>query len=130
MGDHCEQRNDSCRYVQCENGGKCFTRDDEPICECLGKDLYHGDRCQYRRTRLIVLQSVSKTFSWLSILILSSFALFIIMMDCLKYCFHIDLTENELNEIRRETVKKKKKHRPVIQKFVYVNPPLETIDEE
>jgi hypothetical protein len=48
-------------------------------------------------------------------------AMFVIIMDILKYCFGIDLTHKELEEVRRE--KRAKKRKPVIQRFVYVDAP-------
>jgi hypothetical protein len=51
-----------------------------------------------------------------------SVAMFVIIMDILKYCFGIDLTRKELEEVRRK--KRAKKRKPVIQRFVYVNGPL------
>jgi hypothetical protein len=48
-------------------------------------------------------------------------AMFIIIMDILKYCFGIDPTREELERIRQK--KREKKRKPVIQRFVYVNAP-------
>ncbi len=47
--------------------------------------------------------------------------MFIIIMDILKYCFGIDPTREDLERIRREKLRKKRK--PVIQRFIYVNAP-------
>jgi hypothetical protein len=46
-------------------------------------------------------------------------------MDILKYCFGIDPTKDELEKIRRAKAAKKVKRPPVIQKFHYVNAPLQ-----
>jgi hypothetical protein len=48
-------------------------------------------------------------------------AMFIVIMDILKYCFGIDPTRKDLERIRRK--KRAKKRKPVIQRFVYVNAP-------
>ncbi|CAF1128907.1 unnamed protein product [Rotaria sordida] len=48
-------------------------------------------------------------------------AIFVVIMDVLKYCFGIDPTRKELKRIQRE--KQAKKRKPVIQRFVYVNAP-------
>ena len=51
-------------------------------------------------------------------------ALFVIIMDLLKYVFRMDLTKDELKKVRRERrVKRRKPPRrpPVIQRFVYAN---------
>jgi hypothetical protein len=47
--------------------------------------------------------------------------MFIIIMDILKYCFGIDSTREDLERIRREKLRKKRK--PFIQRLVYVNAP-------
>jgi hypothetical protein len=48
-----------------------------------------------------------------------SVAMFIVIMDVLKYCFGIDPVDKERERIRRQ--KQAKKRKPVIQRFVYVN---------
>jgi hypothetical protein len=50
-----------------------------------------------------------------------SVAIFIIIMDILKYCFGIDPVREELEQIRRK--KQARKRKPVIQRFIYVNAP-------
>ena len=58
--------------------------------------------------------------------------MFVFVMDALKYCFGIDRTKDELDKIRRkkQTKKVKRRRRPVIQRFVYINaPPPRTTTE-
>ncbi len=57
----------------------------------------------------------------IAILVMVSAVTFIIIMDILKYYFGIDPVERERERIRR--AKRAKKHKPVIQRFVYVNAP-------
>lgn len=121
-GEHCDQRLNPCRHIQCENRGVCFPVGDQAICKCLGNNYYSGDRCQHRQKSLIIFQIISKSSATLSIIIISSFVLFIFMMDCLKYCVGIDPTREDLEEIQAEKKKKKKKQRPIVEKFIYVNP--------
>ena len=59
--------------------------------------------------------------AYIAILVLISAAMFIVIMDILKYCFGIDPVYEERERIRRK--KQAKKRKPVIQRFVYVNPP-------
>ena len=47
-------------------------------------------------------------------------ATFVVIMDILKYCFGIDPVADEREKLRREKNAKKRK-RPVIQRFIYVN---------
>jgi hypothetical protein len=55
-------------------------------------------------------------------------AMFVVIMDILKYCFGMDLTREELERYRREKQARKRK-RPVIQRFVYVNAPSESSEK-
>jgi len=48
-------------------------------------------------------------------------AMFVIIMDILEYCFGIDPVHEERERFQRE--KRKKKRKPVIQRFVCVNAP-------
>lgn len=44
-----------------------------------------------------------------------------VIMDILKYCFGIDLTHEDREQLREE--KRKRKRKPIIQRFVYVDAP-------
>jgi hypothetical protein len=89
-------------------------------CECLGES-YSGRHCEITTVKLKIYKIVSKSFAYIGIIALISVAMFIIIMDILKYCFGIDPVHEERKRIRR---KKRDKHRkPVIQRFVYVNAP-------
>jgi hypothetical protein len=52
---------------------------------------------------------------------MASVAMFIVIMDVLKYCFGIDPVHKERERRRRK--KRGKKLKPVIQRFTYVNAP-------
>jgi hypothetical protein len=52
---------------------------------------------------------------------MTSVAMFVIIMDILKYCFGIDPVSEERERIRRK--KRAKRRKPIIQRFVYVNTP-------
>lgn len=119
-GAHCELQVDLCQNFTCENQGVCVSRADHAACLCVGSGFYSGDRCEIVETKRIVLGVVAKSFSWLAILILICFALFIIIMDLLKYVFGIDPVEVERKKMREE---RRRRRRPVVQHFVYVNAP-------
>jgi hypothetical protein len=70
----------------------------------------------------LILKIVSKSFAYIAIIAISTVAIFIIIMDILKYCFGIDPTEEDRKYIRRQKRKKRRKL-PVIQRFIYVNGP-------
>lgn len=88
-------------------------RDSDYTCECLGDSFYFGHHCEQKTKRIMLLQIVSTSINYIAIAVMSSTAMFIIIMDILKYCFDIDPVEGEREKIRRR--------RPVIQRFVYVN---------
>ena len=53
---------------------------------------------------------------------MTSVAMFIVIMDILKYCFGIDPTREDLEMIRRE--KRAKNRKPhAMQRLIYVNAP-------
>jgi len=87
-------------------------------CECLGTN-YYGRHCEFLTTKIVVLKTISKSFGYIAIIALSTVAAFVIIMDILKYCFGIDPVERERDQLRRE--KRKKKKKPVVQIFHYVN---------
>ena len=81
---------------------------------------YSGRNYQITAVKIKIFRIVSKLFAYISIIAVITVAMFVIIMDVLKYCFGIDLTHEELEQYRREKQAKKRK-RPVIQRFVYVN---------
>jgi hypothetical protein len=119
-GKHCEIKVNHCENVTCENYGVCRPLFRDYSCECLG-DSYSGQHCEITATRIKIYQMVSKSFAYVAIIAMISVVMFVIIMDILKYCFGIDPTRDDLERIRRE--KRAKKRKPVIQRFIYVNPP-------
>lgn len=109
-----------CENVSCENGGKCISKYLNYSCECL-TDHYSGRYCEIVSKKLVVLQFVSKSFGYIAILFLVLIISFFVIMDILKYVFGIDPTKDELQRIRRAKALQRRKHRPIIQKFTYVN---------
>ena len=96
-------------------------------CHCLSGS-YSGRHCEVAATRVIILKIVSKSFAYIAIIAMAVVAMFVIVMDILKYCFGIDPVEEERERIRRE--KRPKKRKPVIQRFTYVNALPNTKTEE
>jgi hypothetical protein len=67
---------------------------------------------------------VSKSFAYIAIIAMASFALFIVVMDVLKYYFGIDVTNKESEESRRGKQKKTRKAAPIVLRFIYVDAPI------
>ena len=116
---HCQTMIDYCETARCKNKGVCRRLLGGYKCECLYG--YSGDHCEITATEIVVYKTISKSFAYIAIIAMVSVAMFIIVMDILKYCFGIDPTREELERIRRN--KQAKKRKPVIQRFIYVNPP-------
>ncbi len=64
--------------------------------------------------KIIIYEIVLKSFAYV--------AMFIVIMDILKYCFDIDPVHDKRKRMRRKRRAKKPKP-PVIQRFVYANRP-------
>ncbi len=119
-GDHCETKVNFCLNNTCQNNGVCHSLFMNYTCECLG-DSYSGRHCEITATKIKIYKIVSKSFAYVAIIALIIFAMFIIIMDILKYCFGIDPVHEERQRIRRQ--KQARKRKPVIQRYVYVNAP-------
>jgi len=122
QGAHCQHKIDYCQGVSCHDHGFCRSVPDKQtyICECFG-DSYYGEHCEHTSNKIYVKQVVSKSFAYVAILALCSVALFVLIMDILKYCFGIDPVDRERRRLQQEKKTKKRKHKPVIQRFTYVN---------
>jgi hypothetical protein len=114
----------SCRKDTCQNKGVCRPLLHGYKCECLGINYYSGDHCEITSKKVMIFKTMSKSFASVAIIAMAGAAMFIIIMDVMKYCFGIDPTREELERMRR------KKRKPVIQRFIYVNAPLPSIPEE
>jgi hypothetical protein len=109
-----------CESSPCLNKGVCHPLVGNYICNCLSGS-YSGRHCEIPAKRIIILNIVSKSIAYVTIIAMVSVAVFVVVMDILKYCFGIDPVEGERERIRRE--KRAKKRKPVIQRFIYVNAP-------
>lgn len=98
------------KNVVCENTGVGRPLLLNYKCECLG-DSYSGRHCENTAQKIITRKMVSKSFSYVAIIALTSVATFIIIMDILKYCFGIDPVETERERMRRKRQVKKPKRR-------------------
>ena len=119
-----------CYNITCQNRGVCQPSLLNYSCECLYG--YVGQYCETETTTLIIYQIVATSFAYVAIIAMSAVATFVVVMDILKYCFGIDPVERERERMRRE--RRAKKRKPVIQRFVYINPspteqPMATVAE-
>ena len=71
-------------------------------CTCLSDTLYYGNLCQYQTNKLKVKQALTRSFASIAIIALSLTCLFIVLMDILKYGFHIDPVQRERRRIQKQ----------------------------
>ncbi|UJR18357.1 hypothetical protein I4U23_005260 [Adineta vaga] len=131
QGIHCESMINYCNFknVTCLNNGVCRPLLLNYTCECLGNNYYVGRHCEITLKNIIIFKMISKSFSYIAIIAMITVALFIIIMDILKYGFGIDPVAEERKRIRQEKLMvKRRKH--IIQRFVYVNPPSEQLSTD
>jgi hypothetical protein len=118
-GVHCEIQTNYCVNVTCMNNGVCQPLFKNYTCECLGGS-YSGDHCEIISEKTELYGIVSKSFASVAIIVMISAAIFIIIMDVLKYYFDIDPVHNDRERIRRKKRKRKPKP-PIVLRYIYVN---------
>jgi uncharacterized membrane protein len=104
------------------NNGVCRSLFKNYTCECLG-DSYSGHYCEIISSKTQIYVIISKSFAYIAIIAMISVAMFVIIMDVLKYYFGIDPVQKERERFRRKKKNKQKKRTkpPVILRFTYVN---------
>jgi hypothetical protein len=127
-GTHCEIKINYCANVTCQNNGVCRPLLGSYKCECLGNS-FSGLHCEITAAHIVMRKAISKSFAYIAILAALIVVAFVVIMDVLKYCFGIDPTRDELEQIQRQKRAKKAK-RPVIIRHTYVHasPPVSTSD--
>ena len=112
-GDHCELSPDLCTNITCENRGICRTIGFAWKCFCFDTTLFYGHHCQYKSNKLKVLEVLSKSFAYVAIGVISATCTFIILMDVLKYVFHIDPVEFERENYRKRCEANRRNRTPI-----------------
>ena len=109
------------------NGAVCRPSFLNYSCECLTTS-YSGRHCEIVSTSLIIRQVISKSCSYIAMVVMIAVILFIVFMDILKYGFGIDSNKNDLARVRRMKAAKRHRRPPIIIRFNYVNaPPKESV---
>ena len=73
--------------------------------------------CEVTDKRLVTFQMVSRSFAYVAIIAIVGVAIFVVVLDILKYCFGIDPVDRKLR-----TTKSKKKKKPIqIIRFRYIH---------
>ena len=133
--DHCQTQINYCKNITCFKKGVCRPSLLNYTCLCLG-DSYSGRHCEITANKIVVRQTISKSFAYIAIIAIISVAIVIVTMDVLKYCFGIDPvgpTRAELQAAKRKKYKKKRKKPPKIVRYIYVHAPpqqpIATVEE-
>lgn len=136
QGDHCETMIDDCEKITCFNGGVCQPSLLNFTCRCLG-DSYSGRYCEIQASRITRLQTVSKSFAYIGIIMILMVAIFVVTLDVLKYCFGIDLAKPKGKDNEPKKKNKKNKRIGMAIRYIYVHEPpkvssmkIWTVDEE
>ncbi|CAF0966026.1 unnamed protein product [Adineta steineri] len=111
-GVYCELKVNLCGNITCENKGECETYDMHWKCVCLDSTLYYGDYCQFKTSKLEVKEILSKSFASIAIASLIVTCGFILIMDILKYFFHIDPVEYERETYRKRRDQRRRARKP------------------
>jgi hypothetical protein len=131
-GLHCESEVDICSNISCQNKGQCISSYGNWSCLCTNPTLYSGLYCQTESSSLRTKQMVSRSFAGIAIGCIVTVITFVLIMDILKYLFHIDpvdknfRTKKEKKENQRLQERRKKKihksKQPVIAvRFQYIH---------
>jgi hypothetical protein len=112
-GIYCELQVDFCANITCENRGMCQTVEMSWVCLCLDASLYYGDYCQYKTNKLKIREILSKSFAAVAIGAIVTTCTFVVIMDVLKYAFHIDPVEYDRESYRKRREARKRARQPV-----------------
>ena len=107
-GIHCELTINLCGNITCANRGLCQTINMTWKCTCLDSSLFYGDYCQFQTNFLLIRKALSRSFASVAITAIVSTCSFIVLMDILKYVFHIDpvKAERQRCQKRQEEIKR------------------------
>ena len=106
-GTYCELIIDLCGNITCANKGICQTINMAWQCTCLDSSLFYGDYCQFQTNFLLIRKALSRSFASIAITIIFSTCSFIVLMDILKYVFHIDPAKAERQRYRKRQEERK-----------------------
>jgi hypothetical protein len=90
----------------------CQTIENDWECRCLDPTLYYGDYCQFKSGALRLREILSKSFAAVAIGAIVTTCSFVVVMDVLKYAFHIDPVECERDSYRRRIELQRQARRP------------------
>ena len=94
VGVDCGTRVNHCADVTCLNNGVCRSSLLNYTCQCLGES-YSGRHCEVIASKTAIHSAVVRSLAYVAIIAMVAFAMFIVVMDMLKYCFGIDMASTD-----------------------------------
>ena len=132
-GLRCETMVNYCHNITCQNQGVCrpIFRDFQCVCSASS---YSGRYCEVVASSLIARKAASKAVAFIAIICVCIVLGFVVVLDVLKYIFHIDPARRVREQLRRRHIvqrKQKKKRPPVIirPKYIPRRSEIATIEE-
>lgn len=122
-GRRCQYKVNYCDNVSCENEGICRSLFRNYYCECLSGS-YYGRHCENVARRINILEIIAQSFAYIAIIAICTVALFVIIMDILRYGFDIGPKPKEV-KLKPKPIKRAPRQ---VQRFVYVNRPSDIVD--
>ncbi|CAF1198564.1 unnamed protein product [Adineta ricciae] len=119
QNSHCETKINYCKPTTCLNRGVCQPLLLNYTCQCISGS-YSGQYCEITSSRTVAFQTFSKSFAYIVIFAIISTAMFIIVMDVLKYGFNIDPVGKDLLK-KKQAKKASRTRRPDVTRYIYVN---------
>lgn len=119
--DRCQTMINYCQRGACFHNGVCQPLYLNYTCRCLDGS-YYGGHCEIVTDQLRIRQIISKSFAYIEIIAIASVFMFVMILDFLKYCLGIDpAARSRKGRQLRKAKKAKRKTKPVIIQYIYVN---------
>ena len=110
-----------CANVICQNNGVCQPLFRDYRCACSGSG-YSGRHCEITSGSLAVRQIVSRSFAYVAIICIVGVFAFMVVLDILKYVFHVDHTYTNKNRRRKPKRSVTETKKPAVAiRFTYVS---------
>ena len=126
IGEYCQDQMNICANISCQNDAVCRSVFSNWSCLCTNSELYSGIYCEIKSSSLRIKEICSRSFAGVAIGCISAVIGFVLIMDILKYCCHVDPVSYELRSVRKSRQMKRRKivkpkHPPVITRFEYID---------
>ncbi|CAF1013859.1 unnamed protein product [Adineta ricciae] len=108
--DRCKTKVNYCSNVTCYNHGVCRPLVLDYQCQCLAGS-FSGRHCEIVASTTKIHRILSKSFVYIAIMAMITVVMLVIIMDILKYGFHIEPSIQDLDRAQRDKQTKKRMQR-------------------